>query len=280
MRAITLLLITTFKTRDMKKLIIFLVLTFPLILQAQIRVEQIRSTGTPSGHVATADGSGGVSWQPQSGGVTSVNSQTGVVVLDADDIDDASTVNKFITANDLSKLAGIASGAEVNVNADWNAVSGDAQILNKPTIPSAASQISFTPNGSISATNVQAAVQEVRDEAASSTAPPQTITYSATPTQDFTSGATGVITLTGNVTTYTLSNIPDNGTGGIIIIQDGTGGYGIADIVHTGLGVNYINGVAPTAANINSVANGHTVLNYWRVGNYLYVTFGNFGASL
>lgn len=36
-----------------------------------------------------------------------------------------------------SKLDGIASGAEVNVNADWNASTGDAQILNKPTIDSA-----------------------------------------------------------------------------------------------------------------------------------------------
>jgi hypothetical protein len=36
-----------------------------------------------------------------------------------------------------SKLAGIAAGAEVNVNADWNATSGDAEILNKPTIPNA-----------------------------------------------------------------------------------------------------------------------------------------------
>lgn len=35
------------------------------------------------------------------------------------------------------KLDGIAAGAEVNVNADWNATSGDAQILNKPTIPAA-----------------------------------------------------------------------------------------------------------------------------------------------
>ena len=33
-----------------------------------------------------------------------------------------------------SKLNGIATGAEVNVNADWNATTGDALILNKPTI--------------------------------------------------------------------------------------------------------------------------------------------------
>ena len=41
-----------------------------------------------------------------------------------------------MSASDKSKLNGIAAGAEVNVNADWNAATGDAQILNKPTIPS------------------------------------------------------------------------------------------------------------------------------------------------
>lgn len=42
------------------------------------------------------------------------------------------------TAAEKSKLAGIESGAEVNVNADWNAVSGDAEILNKPVLASVA----------------------------------------------------------------------------------------------------------------------------------------------
>lgn len=32
-------------------------------------------------------------------------------------------------------MGGIAAGAEVNVNADWTAASGDSLILNKPTIP-------------------------------------------------------------------------------------------------------------------------------------------------
>ena len=49
------------------------------------------------------------------------------------------------TSTEKTKLSGIASGAEVNVNADWNATSGDAQILNKPTIPTATNQI--TNNG-------------------------------------------------------------------------------------------------------------------------------------
>ena len=34
----------------------------------------------------------------------------------------------------VAKLAGIANGAEVNVNADWTSATGDSQILNKPTI--------------------------------------------------------------------------------------------------------------------------------------------------
>ena len=41
-----------------------------------------------------------------------------------------------------NKLANIAAGAEVNVNADWNATSGDAQILNKPTLGSMAAKSS------------------------------------------------------------------------------------------------------------------------------------------
>jgi len=43
-----------------------------------------------------------------------------------------SNTNAF-TDSEKTKLSGISSGAEVNVNSDWNAVSGDAQILNKPT---------------------------------------------------------------------------------------------------------------------------------------------------
>lgn len=48
------------------------------------------------------------------GAVDSVNGYTGTVVLDPDDLDDTSTTNKFTTAADISKLAGIEAGAEVN----------------------------------------------------------------------------------------------------------------------------------------------------------------------
>jgi hypothetical protein len=59
---------------------------------------------------------------------------TGVAadVFDADNHVDGTT-NKVFTATEKTKLSGIAAGAEVNVNADWNAASGDAQILNKPS---------------------------------------------------------------------------------------------------------------------------------------------------
>ena len=52
------------------------------------------------------------------------------------------------TTTEKTKLSGIQDGAEVNVNADWNATTGDAFIANKPTIPSAVTQTSqLTNNG-------------------------------------------------------------------------------------------------------------------------------------
>ena len=55
------------------------------------------------------------------------------------------------TTAEKNKLAGIASGAEVNVNADWNAVSGDAQILNKPAnLVQDANYVHITVDGVVS----------------------------------------------------------------------------------------------------------------------------------
>ncbi len=61
-----------------------------------------------SGEVLSTDGSGGLSW-----------------------------AYAAMSTADKTKLDGIAAGAEVNVNADWTASSGDAEILNKPTNVSA-----------------------------------------------------------------------------------------------------------------------------------------------
>ena len=56
----------------------------------------------------------------------------------------------IISTAERSKLTGIAAGAEVNVNADWNATTGDALIANKPTLATVAttgaySDITGTP---------------------------------------------------------------------------------------------------------------------------------------
>lgn len=74
-----------------------------------------------------------ITWQQVGGGggaVDSVNGQTGVVVLDADDIDDTTAANKFTTATEIAKLAGIEPGADVtdatNVDAAGAVMNTDA----------------------------------------------------------------------------------------------------------------------------------------------------------
>ncbi len=56
---------------------------------------------------------------------------------------DANTLKRSYPLADETKLAGIQAGAEVNVNPDWNAVSGDAQIMNKPSLSAVATSGNF-----------------------------------------------------------------------------------------------------------------------------------------
>ena len=59
--------------------------------------------------------------------VMSVNTQTGVVVLDADDIDDTSTTNKFVIANDitnLGNLSGSNTGDQSSTDFTHNSLTG------------------------------------------------------------------------------------------------------------------------------------------------------------
>jgi len=93
-------------------------------------------TTASSGYSAGFYRYSGSAWVFMGSAVTTVNTQTGDVVLDADDIDDSSTTNKFTNASDISRLSAVEAGAQVNVNADWNSSSGDSQILNKPTLTS------------------------------------------------------------------------------------------------------------------------------------------------
>jgi hypothetical protein len=93
------------------------------------------------GYVLTYnDGSGEIELQAAGSGADNWGTQ--VVETDATLTGDGTTGTELSVANpfedaDESKLDGIEAGAEVNVNADWDAVSGDALILNKPTIPTA-----------------------------------------------------------------------------------------------------------------------------------------------
>lgn len=63
------------------------------------------------------------------------------------------------TTTEKNKLAGIASGAEVNVNADWTAVTGDAVILNKPTLGTAAATASTNYATAAQGTKADSALQ-------------------------------------------------------------------------------------------------------------------------
>jgi hypothetical protein len=63
--------------------------------------------------------------------------------LASDLVDDTNQTHKFMTSAEKTKLSGIATGAEVNVQSDWNvtSTSSDAFIKNKPTIPTKTSQL-------------------------------------------------------------------------------------------------------------------------------------------
>ena len=71
--------------------------------------------------------------------VDSVNTQTGAVVLDADDISDAATTNKFTTAGDISKLAGIEAGADVTDSANVTTALGSISVTAHSDVTSAGS---------------------------------------------------------------------------------------------------------------------------------------------
>lgn len=68
----------------------------------------------------------------------SINSDGILSATDTTYSDATTTAHGLMSASDKTKLNGIASGAEVNVQADWNETntSSDSYIKNKPTIPS------------------------------------------------------------------------------------------------------------------------------------------------
>jgi hypothetical protein len=66
-----------------------------------------------------------------SGAVASVNGQTGVVVLDADDISDASTTNKFATASEKTKIGFISVTQVVDLDQiESDTITNNAKVSN------------------------------------------------------------------------------------------------------------------------------------------------------
>ena len=82
-----------------------------------------------------------------------INTPTTITTAQADAIVANTAKNSYPEA-DATKLAGIEDGAQVNVQADWDATTGDALILNKPDIPEAAdgSETKVTAGTNVSVT--------------------------------------------------------------------------------------------------------------------------------
>ena len=76
---------------------------------------------------------------PNQGTVTNTAGDDAVIPL-ANGTNAGLSLNNYTTA-EKTKLDGVEAGANVNVNADWSATGGDAEILNKP-IPSELNDLS------------------------------------------------------------------------------------------------------------------------------------------
>lgn len=87
--------------------------------------------------------SGGGTWGTITGTLSDQTDLQNALDLKVDKVTDKQLSTEDYTTLEKQKLAGIEAGAEVNVNADWNASSGDAQILNKPTLAAVATSGSY-----------------------------------------------------------------------------------------------------------------------------------------
>ena len=131
------------------------------------------------------------------GAVSSVNTKIGSVVLNPDDLSDTSSTNKFTSAADKSKLAGIEAAAQVNVPETdpvftaWDKNYQD--LTNKPTLGTAAATAATAYATAAQGTKADTAVQPATLTAHTTNATnPHSVTkaqvgLSSVPNTDFTS---------------------------------------------------------------------------------------------
>ena len=143
------------------------------------------------------------------------------------DQQDALKVNKVVgkglSTNDFTdilktKLDGIQDGAEVNVNADWDATSGDAEILNKPTIPAAVTKTSDLTNDGADGVNPFITLNDIPADGLTSVGLTMPAAFSVA-NSPLTSDGTIEVTAAGTSAQYIrgdgqLATLPSGGGGG------------------------------------------------------------------
>ena len=102
--------------------------------------------GTPEGTSILSTGETGTSKFLRIDGDNSCSWQVPPDTNTTYSVGDGGLTTKDFTTTLKTKLDGIATGAEVNVQSDWNSSSGDNKILNKPTVPSSLSDLSDVHN--------------------------------------------------------------------------------------------------------------------------------------
>ena len=143
-----------------------------------------------------------------------------------------------LSATDVRTFLNVADGAEVNVNADWNASSGDAQILNKPTLGTAAAAAT-TDFAAASHTHAASAITS------------GTLDVARLPT-----GTTSTTVSLGNHGHELTSLAATGATNGHVLTANGSGGVTFAAATGGGSGVT---AVGASTADVLSVSGSDLV---------------------